>query len=344
MRNVSDDVVNCFWHGRSLPTLCLLCLKSFVDHGFRLNLFGYERITAPAGVTLCDAEDILPKSRIFTYQTGPGAGSPSAFSNLFRYKLLLDRGGWWVDTDTLCLGVPLPSRDVAFAWEDKHKLGNAVLKLPANHELAKSLYVESQELIAQRSQALQWGEIGPDLLTRVARQSNVLSDALPPSSFYPVHYSEADSILRPERAAEVEEKIAGSVLAHLWHEMLRRNGDQADAHPPAGSFLDMMYRKHGIVGVARTYGRQPIEGLEQDQARLQSIIQAKDSTLAIRDRTITDLQRLSHEAHRALTEAHVELTKHSVALKDSYAQIHYLANEAARLRDVLESVHRSTCW
>ena len=33
----------------------------------------------------------------------PDSGSLAAFSNLFRYKLLLERGGWWVDTDVICL-------------------------------------------------------------------------------------------------------------------------------------------------------------------------------------------------------------------------------------------------
>lgn len=30
-------------------------------------------------------------------------GSYSAFSNQFRYTLLYDKGGWWVDTDVVCL-------------------------------------------------------------------------------------------------------------------------------------------------------------------------------------------------------------------------------------------------
>ncbi len=41
-----------------------------------------------------------PSSRIFKYT---GYDTYAGFSNFFRYKLLLDRGGWWVDADTICL-------------------------------------------------------------------------------------------------------------------------------------------------------------------------------------------------------------------------------------------------
>ena len=180
------------------------------------------------------------------------------------------------------MGKPLPLQDIVFAWEDQNKIGNAVLKMPAHHELAKSLYAESQALITQRAHSLQWGEIGPDLLTRVARQSNVASEALPPSSFYPLHYSEADAVLRPERTADIETMVAGSVLAHLWHEMLRRNGAAADAYPPAGSFLDMMCRKHGVVSNARpARARQSISTpLEHPAATRDRPATNEDATLA----------------------------------------------------------------
>ena len=53
----------------------------------------------PEGVTLIDAARILPKSRLTTYKHGEETGSVALFSNIFRYTLLRDQGGWWTDTD-----------------------------------------------------------------------------------------------------------------------------------------------------------------------------------------------------------------------------------------------------
>ena len=69
-------------------------MRSFINHGHSFDLYTYDlKMTVPGGVRLKDASQILKKRDYFTYKTGPGKGSPSAFSNLFRYKLLYERGG-----------------------------------------------------------------------------------------------------------------------------------------------------------------------------------------------------------------------------------------------------------
>ena len=66
------------------------CLKSFVDHGHDFDLYTYDlTIAVPAGVRVRDASDLIYQNEVFVYQDGYGKGSPSAFSNLFRYKLLV---------------------------------------------------------------------------------------------------------------------------------------------------------------------------------------------------------------------------------------------------------------
>jgi hypothetical protein len=133
--------VNSFWHGPSLPPNSWLCLKSFIDRGIAVFLYCYEPVEVPPGVELRDASQILPSSRLFAYRTGPGLGSVAGFSDLFRYKQLLERGGWWIDTDVLCLQPTLPSQEVVFGWETEHVLGTAVLKFPRGHRLVEKLYL-----------------------------------------------------------------------------------------------------------------------------------------------------------------------------------------------------------
>src|SRR5262245_11604013 len=101
---MTTDIFRSFWHGSSLGWIARLSLSSFVTRGHVVELFSYAPVAGlPDGVILRDASDVLPCDRVFTYQTGGDAGSPSLHSNLFRYKLLYDLGGWWIDTDVLLL-------------------------------------------------------------------------------------------------------------------------------------------------------------------------------------------------------------------------------------------------
>ena len=94
-----------FWYGGGLSPYEFLCLKSFIDCGHAFDLYTYDPdLAVPAGVQVRDASELIDRSEVFVYQPeGFGKGSPSAFSNLFRSKLMVEKGGWWTDTDVVCL-------------------------------------------------------------------------------------------------------------------------------------------------------------------------------------------------------------------------------------------------
>jgi len=242
---MGSAIVSSFWHGGStLPLHIWFCLKSFIDFGFDFRLYCYRDIHVPPGVTVIDAAVILPESSLFTYQTGDGAGSVAGFTNLFRYKLLYEEGGWWVDADVVCLRRALPAGDVVFGWESDSFLGNAAIHLPKNHPLAGELYRNAKAIIERRGGALEWGETGPRLLTRIATEQGLLALARPTRVFYPINYSEANWILQPEKTADVHERAADSTLFHLWNEIFRRQNSDPSLRPPAGSYLASIYQKH----------------------------------------------------------------------------------------------------
>ncbi len=87
----------------------------------------------PPGCTVRDARTVLGEDRIFCYRHEPGRGSPAAFANVFRYKLLHERGGWWVDLDVLCLADAPPGAPVSLARENETMVNNAILIFPAGH-------------------------------------------------------------------------------------------------------------------------------------------------------------------------------------------------------------------
>src|SRR3990172_9496815 len=91
-----------FFLGSALGVLERACLASFVARGHSFTLYVYEPIAVPAGVALADAARIIPVAeRDSFFAIAPGR--ISQFSNGVRYHLLKEFGGWWVDTDVLCL-------------------------------------------------------------------------------------------------------------------------------------------------------------------------------------------------------------------------------------------------
>ena len=146
------------WIGSELSLLERLTIKSFIDHGHTFRLWVYEPIQALEnidGLEVCDANLILNHSLIFTYknhnQFGHGRGSVSGFSDIFRYKLLYDVGGWWVDMDVICLN-PLDFTD-EFVFRPHHELkvvGN-IMKVPIGSNLMKLCFDEALEEVTEHN-------------------------------------------------------------------------------------------------------------------------------------------------------------------------------------------------
>ena len=142
--------VNSLWIGNSLSKIELLTLYSFIKQGHTFHLWTYEKLTneLPEGVIIEDANKILPREAIFFYnhinKYGHGKGSVSGFSDIFRYKLLYEKGGWWVDMDVTCLK---PLNVVAPYFFRKHhslELVGNVMKAPIRSKLMMNCYQEAE--------------------------------------------------------------------------------------------------------------------------------------------------------------------------------------------------------
>ena len=145
MINLRKDnkTIHGLWIGDTLSAIELLTLSSFVNNGhvFRLWIYQDLKTSVPHGVEIMDARLIIPEEKIFRYretdQFGHGKGSLGGFSDIFRYKLLYDHGGWWSDMDVTCLK-PLNflSPYVFRPHHDMPVVGN-VMKCPKDSQLMK---------------------------------------------------------------------------------------------------------------------------------------------------------------------------------------------------------------
>jgi len=230
--------INGLWIGTRLSPLERACVQSFIAKGHRFNLYAYEAIdNVPTGCTLLDAANIVPPSAIFEQGAGAGQGSLAGFSDLFRYRLLYERGGWWADLDMFCLTESLPDSPLVIGRQDARLINGAMLRFPHAHDAMHAAYRECIE----RGPSIKWAEIGPELLTRYVTEGRIDTAVLPESAFYPLHFTQFWSVLDPRRTAHAAAKIRDSACVHLWNEMIRRNGIDKNVLPPVGSLLRNFY-------------------------------------------------------------------------------------------------------
>ena len=128
-----SEPIQCLWIGERLSTMERLSIRSFLHHGHTYHLYVYDKVAGiPPGVLVKDAAAILPRSRIFQYS---GFASYAGFANFFRYKLLLENGGWWADADMICLRPLDFPQPYAFATEQargREVANTGLIKAPAN--------------------------------------------------------------------------------------------------------------------------------------------------------------------------------------------------------------------
>lgn len=247
--------VNGLWIGPRLSALERACVQSFLAKGHRFNLYVYDTVDdVPAGCTLLDAASIIPRAQIFEHVGGPGHGSLAGFSDMFRYKLLYELGGWWTDLDVFCLTDTLPDLPIVIGRQDAALINGALLRFPPRHAAMAEAHGES----VAKGNSIAWAEIGPELLTRYVAEDKIVTTVLPQPILYPLHFSQFWAVFDPRRTAHAAETIRGSACLHLWNEMIRRHGLDKDVLPPHGSLLRNLYEwTIGTDGFSNEYRLAP---------------------------------------------------------------------------------------
>lgn len=222
-----------FWHGSMLSAYEILSITSFLKQGHRVEVFSYAELNLPAGAVLVDAESVLPASEIFMYQSGAGKGSVAAYADIFRYKLLYERGGIWSDSDVLCLR-PLNSLPpVCVGREDDKTVSIGIMRFPPKHPLIGELYEQAVSL----GKNIGWAQAGPHLITKLIPNYPDVA-ILPSPVFYPVHWRDAWRLVTAEEYGYCADAASESYAVHWWNEIFRRIGIPKDKLPPTGSYLE----------------------------------------------------------------------------------------------------------
>jgi glycosyltransferase involved in cell wall biosynthesis len=241
------DIIQGLWVGPALGAMEQLSIESFLRQGHEFHLYTYGDVkNIPTSTIIKDAREILPEDTIKRFK------HLALFANLWRFKLLLDRGGWWVDLDTVCLRPFDFASDYVFSSEDDQNKGfhvnNGNIKAPRGSEIMKFIYGECVAITTPG-----WCDSGPQLVERAVKQFGLQSSVHPPKAFCPVPYWSA-----PAKFIESspEWDWSGSFAIHLWHEMWTRHKCDANAAYPSDCLFERLKRQYSRKSTFSTIYQQ----------------------------------------------------------------------------------------
>jgi hypothetical protein len=234
--------VSSFWHGAVLTNVELLCISSFLKSGVRYCLYVYEPpVNLPKGVIVKDAGEIIDRSRMFTYQAGTfNLGSVAGFSNLFRYTLIHEQGGWWTDTD-VCYGNGFATEPAEIFFAElsqggEFRVATALFRSPPGSAVMRYCLDRFAEKDVTR---IVHGETGPTLLTASIVACEKQSAVLACDAAFPVPWWEYERLFFDEKLS-----IDGWATVHFWNAMLDSAKLDKAATFPEQSPFEQLKRKY----------------------------------------------------------------------------------------------------
>ena len=234
-----NHIIQGLWIGNELSVMEQLSLASFLKHGHEYHLYVYEEVkNVPPGTTVKDGNEILPASDIFQYQGRP---SYAGFANFFRYKLLLERGGWWADMDTVCLK-PFDFSDEYVFSSEMYKglevVNCGVVKAPPGSEAMRWAWEVCQ---TKNSKQLVWGETGPKLIAEAVRKFSLEKYTRPAAVFCPLAFFEWQKVIEPGPSPA----WADSAYAiHLLNDKWRAAEQDKNAKYSEDCFYEQLKRRY----------------------------------------------------------------------------------------------------
>ncbi|UCI29387.1 glycosyltransferase [Mesorhizobium sp. B4-1-4] len=227
----SDDTalpkINCFYQVMSdkaehRTLIAATTSMRAAGHPVRVWSYAPEKLAflVPHRIEVCNADDIMPQALFERIVAG---SEIRYFSDIFRYVLLYEHGGLWMDTDVILLR-PFPFRGDHFfnlQWRGSHKghfiCGNVMHAKPYSRHM-RALYEMSIERF-HSGHGKDFGDVGPKLLSDYIASdagAELRDQVFGPMFFNAIDWMEIDRFEKPitELADYLnDERVFG---IHLW--------------------------------------------------------------------------------------------------------------------------------
>jgi hypothetical protein len=238
-------VANFFWNHRNISIYEYCCLNSFLKNNFQVNVYSYVDINLPKGAKLKNASEILNKNEIKKFVHGKKPRCLAAFADKFRIELQKKNLGWWFDMDVVCLKsakyfLQLEKKNkFIIGKEVKNKINTAVLKIN-DHLLSNEISRDIENI----GYTIKWGEIGPNLITKILKTKKIYHKAQPQWKFYAINYKNFDLLILPKNKKKAKILTKNSFVTHTYNQIFNRFGIPKNIMPPKGSFLYEIFIKY----------------------------------------------------------------------------------------------------
>lgn len=255
MNTKSLPIIQSLWIGDNLSVMEKLCISSFLKNGHPFHLYTYGTVkNAPKGTLLKDAGEIISPDKIFKYKD---RDTYAGFSNVFRYKLILEKGNCWVDTDVICLRPFDFTQEYVFSGVANWKFYNPfsailrihsfVIKAPPGSEIMKYCY---EVCSGKNSKEIVWGEIGPRLLEAAVIKFGLENYVLKHGTFTTINWPDWKRLISSSLLVSWQERariaLHRSRSVHLLNEMWRLNSIDKNASFPKHCIYEQLKRRYLI--------------------------------------------------------------------------------------------------
>ena len=235
-----SEIIQGLWVGTELSVMERLSIASFLRNGHEYHLYVYGGMeNVPEGTVIRDAGEILPESSVFQYRQVP---SYAGFANFFRYKLVLERGGWWADTDTVCLRPFDFPEEYVFSSETIHGgrevINSGVFEAPPR---SPAMAYAWEVCRSKDTARLVWGETGPKLMAETVTRHGLERFRQPHRVFCPLSYLDWHKVLEPDAALAFDHSTRA---VHLWNERWRATGQDKNAAYHPDCLYEQLKRKY----------------------------------------------------------------------------------------------------
>jgi hypothetical protein len=238
-------------------------INSFIKNGHPYHLYTYGPVeNIPAGCTVIDGNEIVPSTRIkdFKYL--------AQFSNLFVYKLLLDKGGWFSDCDNVCLR-PLDFPEPYFFYRDRDEttVTAALCKCPKGAPIMQYLYDTVNDLTPEQLSTCSYQALGPDLTRKLLMPQWVYGFGMQPEpnkqftplqknfkpgiTSDPIQFTRVCQIVDPEVKWDLSQSYSLHLFSGAWKDMPEHEarGDyralgSKDAAYPDGCLYEQLKKRY----------------------------------------------------------------------------------------------------
>jgi hypothetical protein len=210
-----------------------------------MHLYHYGEVqNVPDGVVMKDAREIMPLNEELNNKCF------AQFSDIFRYKLIYDKGGWWVDSDVLCLRPnPYEEREIMWGREgnDNRWVSNATMYARKSSKYMLDLYEGAIEVL--KGGKFCYCDMGPILLEKYVKNNKLEHTLMPREAFSPISGGVGWWIFsRGQVSAKIEEWTQKSFVMHIWRATCRLAGIDFNQTYNKRSTYEKYKKKYGISG------------------------------------------------------------------------------------------------